>query len=154
MFINKNGYFEFQIDGNTIEATLETMEPGILDVMINLQQNKFYISGDSHGNANISFNGCIFTVRREDILVAENVFGGHGEGKEDGQIVSPMPGKIIKINVKEGDKVKKGNVLLIVEAMKMENNIISPKDAVVEKVNVKAGEMVDGSTELVILNDE
>ncbi len=45
-------------------------------------------------------------------------------------------------------------MLLIVEAMKMENNIISPKDAVVEKVNVKAGEMVDGSIELVILNDE
>jgi len=155
IIINKNGYYEFQIDGNTIEATLETMEPGILDVMISLQSNRFYISGDSHGNAITSFNGCIFTVRREDVLVAEDVFGGAGgEGKEDGQIVSPMPGKIIKINVKKGDKVKKGNVLLIVEAMKMENNIISPKDTVVEKVNVKAGEMVDGSTELVVLNDE
>jgi biotin carboxyl carrier protein len=53
--------------------------------------------------------------------------------------------------VKEGDEVKKGNVLLIVEAMKMENNIVSPKDAVVEKVNVKAGDMVDGSLELVVL---
>ena len=102
----------------------------------------------------MSYDGHIFELSRKDILVEEDVFSNVGaDGKEDGEIVSPMPGKVIKVNVKEGDEVKKGNVLLIVEAMKMENNIICPKDGVVEKVNVKAGDMVDGSLELVVLGE-
>lgn len=44
------------------------------------------------------------------------------------QIVSPMPGNILNVNVKVGDAVKKGQVLLILEAMKMENEIMAPKD--------------------------
>ena len=77
-----------------------------------------------------------------------------GSGKADGEIVSPMPGKVIKINVSDGQEVKKGDVLMVVEAMKMENNIVSPKDASIEKVNVAVGEMVDGSKELVLLVKE
>jgi len=62
-----------------------------------------------------------------------------------------MPGKVIKINIKEGREVKKGDNIMIVEAMKMENNILCPKDGKIEKVNVKIGDMVDGSMELVTL---
>ena len=65
-----------------------------------------------------------------------------------------MPGRVIKINVKQGDKVNKGDVLLIVEAMKMENNIASTRDAVIEKVNVSVGDTVDGSTSLVVFADK
>ncbi|MCD4729110.1 MAG: biotin/lipoyl-binding protein, partial [Bacteroidales bacterium] len=93
-----------------------------------------------------------FQVKRHDILVEEDVFGTlDSGGKDGGEIVSPMPGKVIKINVKKGKAVKKGDVLLVVEAMKMENNITAPRDGKVEKVNVKTGDMVDGSLELVIL---
>jgi biotin carboxyl carrier protein len=60
-----------------------------------------------------------------------------------------MPGKVIKINVGEGEEVKRGQTLLIVEAMKMENYITAPSNGVVEKVNVKVGEMVNSSTRLV-----
>jgi biotin carboxyl carrier protein len=69
--------------------------------------------------------------------------------KSDGKIVSPMPGKVIKINVKKGEEVKRGQTLLIVEAMKMENNIIAPNDGVIDEVNVKVGEMVNSSTSLI-----
>ncbi len=65
-----------------------------------------------------------------------------------------MPGKVVKINVKEGQKVKKGDLLLVVEAMKMENNIISPKEGKIDKINVKTGEMVNGSKELLVLLGE
>ncbi|PKO95152.1 MAG: hypothetical protein CVU14_12330, partial [Bacteroidetes bacterium HGW-Bacteroidetes-9] len=69
-------------------------------------------------------------------------------------IVSPMPGKVLKVNVSEGDKVIKGEVLMVVEAMKMENNILSPKDAVVDKLLVKEGDMVDGSSRLLHLTED
>ena len=64
-----------------------------------------------------------------------------------------MPGKVIKINVSENQEVKKGNVLIIVEAMKMENSITAPRDCKIEKINVKAGEMVETSTIMISLTE-
>lgn len=55
------------------------------------------------------------------------------------KVVAPLPGTIIKINVKEGDAVKKGDVLMIMEAMKMENNVLAEKDGVIKKVQVNEG---------------
>ncbi|HET8752972.1 MAG TPA: biotin/lipoyl-containing protein [Salinimicrobium sp.] len=59
------------------------------------------------------------------------------------EIKAPMPGLILEINVNEGDEVKEGDYLLVLEAMKMENTIIAPRDGIVKKVFVKAGETVD-----------
>ena len=53
-----------------------------------------------------------------------------------GATVSPMPGTILKVNVKEGDTVKAGDSVVILEAMKMENDITAPKDGVVKKLFV------------------
>lgn len=61
----------------------------------------------------------------------------------DEQVVSPMPGNILAVNVKAGDQVKKGDVLMILEAMKMENEIISPRNASVASVSVASGAAVD-----------
>ncbi|OLR64954.1 biotin/lipoyl-containing protein [Peptoniphilus porci] len=59
-----------------------------------------------------------------------------------GDVISPMPGTILKINVKDGDTVGEGDVILILEAMKMENEIVAPCAGKVT-LNVKAGETVD-----------
>jgi biotin carboxyl carrier protein len=66
-------------------------------------------------------------------------------------IVSPMPGNVIKVNVKEGEIVYKGQVLLVVEAMKMENNVLSPANGTIKRLHVKEGDTVDGSALLVNL---
>ena len=66
-------------------------------------------------------------------------------------VVSPMPGTILDVKVKEGQAVKKGDVLFILEAMKMENEIIAGHDAVISKVLVSKGTSVktgDGLAEL------
>ena len=68
------------------------------------------------------------------------------------QIVSPMPGNILNVNVKVGDAVKKGQVLLILEAMKMENEIMAPKDGTVTSVNVQKGSTVESGALLVTLD--
>jgi glutaconyl-CoA/methylmalonyl-CoA decarboxylase subunit gamma len=67
-------------------------------------------------------------------------------------IESPMPGTILKVNVKVGDSVKRAQVLCILEAMKMENEICAPQDGVIASVNVSAGESVESGTLLVSLN--
>jgi len=110
------------------------------------------ISHDNYGNAFVSCNGHIFNIHRDDLLIKEDVYTGidspNGEGQNS--IFTPMPGKVIKVNVKNGGEVKKGEVMMIVEAMKMENSIAAPRDAIIEKVNVKPGQMVDGSRPLVV----
>lgn len=57
-------------------------------------------------------------------------------------IAAPMPGTIVKINVKTGDSVKKGDVFLVLEAMKMENDITAPADCTIASVNVTQGASV------------
>ena len=66
-------------------------------------------------------------------------------------INAPMPGNIVNVMVKAGDSVTKGQVLLILEAMKMENEIMSPRDGVVVGVHVSKGESVDSGKLLVSL---
>lgn len=66
-------------------------------------------------------------------------------------VPAPLPGNIFKIMVKEGDTVKKGDKLLIMEAMKMENDVLSETDGTVSSLNVKEGDAVlQGDTLLTI----
>lgn len=66
-------------------------------------------------------------------------------------ITSPLPGNVLKIEVEPNAQVKRGDILIIIEAMKMENNILAPHDGIVEKVFVKAGDVVMLGDELVSL---
>ena len=73
-----------------------------------------------------------------------------GSGKKDG-VKSPLPGVILDIKIKEGDTVKKGQTVIILEAMKMENNINAHKDGKVVEIKVKQGDSVLEGTDLVII---
>ena len=69
-----------------------------------------------------------------------------------GETVSaPMPGNIIRVDVKEGDKVTSGQVLVILEAMKMENEIVAPKDGTVAQVVTSKGAVVETGSPLVVI---
>ena len=67
------------------------------------------------------------------------------------QITSPMPGNILSVNVSAGDTVKKGQVLMILEAMKMENEILAPRDGTVAQVVTSKGAVVETGAPLVVL---
>ena len=66
-------------------------------------------------------------------------------------VKSPLPGVILEVKVKEGDVVKKGQTVIILEAMKMENNINADKDGTVTKINVNKGDSVLEGTDLLII---
>lgn len=67
-------------------------------------------------------------------------------------VVAPMPGTILKIMVEEGEAVKENQPLLVLEAMKMENEIVATHDGVVSGIHVTAGQIVDVSAPLITLN--
>lgn len=68
------------------------------------------------------------------------------------KVNSPMQGKIISVSASAGQAVKKGDVLMILEAMKMENEVVAPQDGTVESINVSAGDSVDVGAVLATLN--
>ena len=68
------------------------------------------------------------------------------------KVNAPMPGKILKVNVNAGAAVKKGDVLLVLEAMKMENEICAPQDGTVPTVECAAGDSVESGKVLVSMN--
>ena len=66
-------------------------------------------------------------------------------------VASPMPGNILKVCCAQGDSVKAGDILVILEAMKMENEILAPRDGVVAQVATSKGSVVDTGAPLVVL---
>ena len=66
-------------------------------------------------------------------------------------VTAPMPGNILKVNVTNGQAVKAGTVLVVLEAMKMENEIMAPKDGTVTQVLVNKGSTVDTGAPLVVI---
>jgi biotin carboxyl carrier protein len=77
--------------------------------------------------------------------------GLEGSSQDKLLVKAPMPGKVIKINVKEKEKVRKNQTLAIVEAMKMENEIKSSIDGFIKKIHVSPGDLVDSEKPLIEL---
>ncbi len=69
----------------------------------------------------------------------------------DNLVTAPMPGKILKIVAKNGDSVNRGDVIMVLEAMKMENEITAPKDGIIEEIKVQPGDNVDRGEILAVL---
>ena len=73
-------------------------------------------------------------------------------GLAAGEVVkSPMPGNILKINVSQGQKVSEGDVLIVLEAMKMENEIVATKSGSVAQIAVSKGQVVETGSPLVVI---
>ena len=91
-------------------------------------------------NYTITVNGNVYDVTVEE--------GAQGAVK----VNAPMPGKILKVNATAGAAVKKGDVLVVLEAMKMENEICAPQDGTIATVECAAGDSVESGKVLVSLN--
>lgn len=68
------------------------------------------------------------------------------------KVASPMPGKILDVKANVGDAVKKGQVILILEAMKMENEVVAPEDGTIASIDVTVGASVESGDTLATLN--
>ncbi len=107
----------------------------------------------------VNVNGTVYEVDVEDISGAASVAAPAAApvaapvsapaGGE--QVTSPMPGNILAVNVAAGDTVRKGQVLMILEAMKMENEIMCPCDGKIVSVSVTKGATVESGTLLCVI---
>ncbi len=154
--VRVNEQAEFSLDSDPAEA---------LDVKA-LEDRKFHILFDKASyRAELVQEG--FNDRRYTIQIGSNVYQieidteldalirsmGYKLSSESAanEVKAPMPGILLEIKVAAGDSVKKGDTLLILEAMKMENAILSPKDGVIKSVFSTAGDTVDKNKLLIEL---
>ncbi len=145
-----NNHFQFGIAGESYQATISEYSQHTVSFTIQHHKYLAYISEDQGNQAFVTVAGHVFRLKRHDILT-ESVTAAVYEstGHDSDHVISPMHGKVIKINLKAGDTLKRGEVMMIIEAMKMENLIVSPRDAVVKLVAVAVNDRVESSRILV-----
>ncbi|MBE6346913.1 MAG: biotin/lipoyl-binding protein [Lentimicrobiaceae bacterium] len=139
------------INGQDYEVLLSQNGEGINKVIINGMSESVFVSETSDNNYCVHFRGLDFICRRNDELNDSKDYSNTENKNNDMTYHSPMPGKVIKVNVKEGDDVKEGDILCVVEAMKMENNIKAMTSGKVDKIFVNENDKVDVKTILIEL---
>ena len=140
------------INGQPYEVMLTQNGGDVNKVIINGMTESIFVSSTSDNNYSVHLRGLDFICRRNDELNDSRDYSCNDVKNSDMTYYSPMPGKVIKVNVKEGDEVKEGDVLCVVEAMKMENNIKAMTSAKVAKVLVNEGDKVDVKNILIELS--
>ena len=103
----------------------------------------------------IKVNGKVYEVEVESITETTSTIAPSKPAEKPASglpVLSPMQGTILKVVAAKGAKVKRGEVLCVLEAMKLENDIVAPKDGVVQDVNVQKDQKVDAGSVLFVLS--
>jgi biotin carboxyl carrier protein len=149
----KDGQYRINLDDKDYVVEFSQISDNCISLLVEGKTFTVYLA-EADGKRYVSIGG-------EQFCIQEAVSEGMRASDHDSSAVdeapvaaSPMPGKVVKLLVKEGDEVNKGQGLVIVEAMKMENEIKSPVNGTVEKVNFKAGDLVDAAQPIVEIKPE
>ncbi len=153
MVENSGSVFKIKVDGKLYEVDSMEVKEGVFSIINN---NKSYLidinAGTSNKNFEVTAWNKVFPV---DIIDAEEKYlmsrGKGAAGDDENVISSPMPGKVVKIMVSEGQEVKAGDVAIIVSAMKMESEYKVKQDSVVKEICVAEGDNIDGHQPLIIV---
>lgn len=154
------------IDGNEIEIDLLEADSKMVHFSLDGMDYRFENQGKVNNRMVLQYEGGNYSVKTSNdhqVKSLMNVFclgeefqielpsKGRAKmrGDEEGHMVSPMPGKIIKVMVSEGDEVVNGSPLVIMEAMKMEHTIKANCNGVISKIFFKEDELVEGNVQLV-----
>ena len=135
------------IDGSEVVARLEDI-PGTPMQLLTVgdrQERVYARRGADRGSFELSIGGYRFTLEALDerTRVIRELSGGASKAKGPAHLFAPMPGLIVRVAVKEGDAVRAGQGLVVMEAMKMENELRATSDGVVKRVVASPGSAVE-----------
>ncbi len=135
--------FKFKIEGETFEVSVNEQDKGVAEVTVN---GKPYTVEFEREDAAPSTKPIITQKgRRHNTDPTSQQITASAPKKSTGSaksLKSPLPGSIFKIPVSIGQEVKRGDQLIIIESMKMENNILADKDGIVKAIHVQVGQSV------------
>jgi biotin carboxyl carrier protein len=142
-FTQQNGAWKISLDGNVFDADAVEVAPNIFSVLLNGESHQIRIAPRPDGTLTLHTG---LAEYHAEVIDPRSWRGRrHGAAEAEGcqQITAPMPGKVVRLLVKQGDSVEAGQGLLVVEAMKMQNEIRSPKSGKIEKLFAQEGQPVN-----------
>ena len=143
----------FKVDGTSVQPDIIEIRKGVFHVILeNQSYNAEVLRHDADEKTfHIRVNNNTYKVAvkdRYDELLKALGMDAVSSGKA-ADLKAPMPGLVVEVSVKEGQEVKKGDTLVVLEAMKMENNIKALGDGVVSNIPIKAGDKVEKNQVLI-----
>jgi biotin carboxyl carrier protein len=142
-FTEQNGAWKISLDGNALDANAVEVAPNIFSVLLNGDSHQIRIAPRPDGTLTLHTGLAEYHAEVTDPRSWRGRRHGAVEAEGRQQITAPMPGKVVRLLVKQGDLVEAGQGLLVVEAMKMQNEIRSPKSGKIEKLFAKEGQPVN-----------
>jgi len=138
------------LNGRNLDADISRVEPGVYSVLLGGRSYEVLVKENVGGMLDVYVNGRHFAVRATD---PRRVRRRHGAVEVAGRqsIIAPMPGKVVRILAAVGQGVEANQGLLVVEAMKMQNEIRSPKAGKVLEIKVAPGEAVNSGQVLLVV---
>ena len=145
-----------RLDGQPVEADIVELAPGVFSLLLNGHAFEVRVHAGEAG-LRVQAAGEDFVVEVHDPTSRRAGRGMRGprrggleaEGRQ--QVTAPMPGKVVRVLVKAGEQVEAGQGLLVVEAMKMQNEIRAPRTGKVEKLVVAEGQAVNAGEVLAVV---
>jgi biotin carboxyl carrier protein len=146
------GGWRATLDGESAIADAVEIAPHTLSILLAGQSFEISVTPSPNGKVKLQAGTQEFSAEVIDPRAwsGRRHSGVEAEGRQ--QITAPMPGKVVRLLVKTGDHVEAGQGLLVVEAMKMQNEIRSPKSGTVEKVFANEGQAVNAGEALAWVN--
>lgn len=149
--LERNGsQYKVEIDGRIYDLDIEKVESDTYSILLDGKSiNMEMIEGDTPNAYKVNTINNYYEI---EVIDAAARYRARSKSKLDGGgnvISTPMPGKIVKIPVQEGDQVEKGQTVIIVSAMKMESEYKSAADGIVKKIHVSEGDAVEGHEPLI-----
>ncbi|SHE66393.1 biotin carboxyl carrier protein [Mariniphaga anaerophila] len=150
--LKQNGnLLELDVDGKVYQVDLLHTPGGTFSIIESGRSYNIELVPQNHPKKYTAHT--LYNTFDLEIIDAETRYlinrGSNGTASNEKNISSPMPGKVVKVLVKEGDAIQKGENAIIIAAMKMESEYKAPIDGIVKKVNVKDGDTVEGNQILI-----
>jgi biotin carboxyl carrier protein len=152
--LNQQGkLLEIEVDGKIYKVDLMHTADGTFSILEGGRSYNIELVPHEHPKHYTAYT--LYQSYDVEIIDAEARYlmnrGANGLGSGENTISSPMPGKIVKVLVNEGDLIKEGETAIVISAMKMESEYKSPRDGIVKKINVKDGDTIEGNQVLIEL---
>jgi acetyl/propionyl-CoA carboxylase alpha subunit len=152
-----NNKYGFSIDGDAEKGVdLIEVKQGIFHILRDSKSYNAEVLKTNHEEKSfvIRVNGNKYTVqlkdKYDDLLKELGIEGA--SVKKVKELKAPMPGLVVDIRVNEGDEIKKGDALVVLQAMKMENILKSPVDAIIKKIYIKKEDTIEKNKVLISFN--
>jgi len=149
-FTLAEGAAQLSFGGATREARVSEPEPGMFTVIINDRVYRCALEESPGGGAEVVVNGKRIPVAARD---KKHMRGQVGAAAASGQVKlsAPMPGKVVRVLLNAGDEVAARQGVLVVEAMKMQNEVQSPKAGKIAEIKVSEGQTVNAGDVLAVI---